>query len=644
MTNRTPVQQELIAAAKKDDEFWRYFSKQLSWEQRFKGDKKGNVHFPFITTCLFIGASFELNTGFYDDVKVQAFYAMYDEGDNNDGVTILDITKLNNVRYCFVDFEGWLNVDLNTPLSARTYLEAYQVLDDSKDNANLLRILQSFEGRPLVTTGALRETWPHGAWKDQSPTSDAYAGFHPDSTGPPDFGSLDLVDMPKSLRDQAMDRLLDVLLDSSEENASSLVAEASHLPDFVSKLRQRLALGGVALVDPSPFTLWSAEHLSTLITQLQKVSDSRRVLNMSNMPDLTEPELEMILNEYESASPFFRAVIILETPKISLDFVAKRLGNRDVYHSELFRQSLYDPRWSFDTYWDDCSWMLPALQFEAPNSISQFVWVGISSTASCEAKNRLEDGQFDWSTMKFTNHVRTLDRHEGTSINKDIDRIIYTNFLLDIPLPVGKTVQSMWRLLQFMTLGPPFNHDICFNGMARCFATTSSLDNYDYSVGPLSQTLAETRNFCNPSEVIHSSKYHYLQPGHWAIVLVQEAFNTDDQKNLDKQATERFGVSSGAKDAAPNFKPTRRSRYMLAQAVSDTESSRPRYMITDLQGYIKQALKGDSHEIEKLEGWWAKRSSRLPKGTGYYDEQDEHAILDHVYSKERFDDEVTRSW
>ncbi|KAL8645952.1 MAG: hypothetical protein Q9226_007067 [Calogaya cf. arnoldii] len=618
MTNRIPVQQELIAAAKKDDEFWRYFSKQLSWEQRFEGDKKGNVHFPFITTCLLIGASFELNTGFYGNVKVQSFYRM--------------------------------------PLSARTYLEAYH----SKDEANRFRILQSFEGRPLVTTGTLRETWPHGAWNDQSPSSDAYAGFHPDSTGPLDFGSLDLVDKPKSLRDQAMDRLLDLLLDSSEEDASILVAETSHLPDFVSKLRQRLynqasvlepsatttgllakALGGVANVDLSRFTLWRAEHLSTLVTQLQKVSDRRKVLNMSNMPDLTEYELEMILNEHESASPFIKAVIILEGPKISLDFVTKRLGNRDVYHSELFRRSLYDPRWSGDTFHDNRSRMLPALQFEAPNSISQFVWVGISSTASCDAKNRLDDDQFDWSSMKFTNHIRTLDIHEGQSFKKDIDRVIYTNFLLDIPLPVGKTVQSMWRLLQFMTSGPPFYDDVAFNAMARCFATTSSLDDCDYSVGPLSQTLTEARNYS--SKVIHSGKHHYLQPGHWAIVVVQEGFDTYDQEDLNKQATETFGVSNKAEDAVPSFKPTRRSRYMLAQAISSTEFSGPRYMITGLQGYIKHALEEDPPRIEKLEGWWAKRSSRLPKSTGYYDQEDGHTILDHVYSKERFDDEVKRS-
>lgn len=74
----------------------------------------------------------------------------YDEGYNNNGnivlpvhsnsinsheavgITILDITDLNSVRYCFVDFDGMdspREVPLHTPLDRWTYLRAYY--DDS---------------------------------------------------------------------------------------------------------------------------------------------------------------------------------------------------------------------------------------------------------------------------------------------------------------------------------------------------------------------------------------------------------------------------------------------------------------------------------------------------------------------------------
>lgn len=73
-TNRIPIQQELIAASKKDDDFW------LVGDD----DKNGHVPFPFIMTCLIIGSSFNVD-GYYHGVLVERFYMAYDEGDNNNG-------------------------------------------------------------------------------------------------------------------------------------------------------------------------------------------------------------------------------------------------------------------------------------------------------------------------------------------------------------------------------------------------------------------------------------------------------------------------------------------------------------------------------------------------------------------------------
>lgn len=77
-TNRLPIQQELIAAAKKDDGFW------LS--QTRDDDKTIQVPFPFITTCLNVGATFRAD-GDYRGVTAHPFYSAFDEGDNNDGLS-----------------------------------------------------------------------------------------------------------------------------------------------------------------------------------------------------------------------------------------------------------------------------------------------------------------------------------------------------------------------------------------------------------------------------------------------------------------------------------------------------------------------------------------------------------------------------
>ena len=60
------------------------------------------------------------------------FNTPFDGGDNNDGVTIIDVTQEADPRYCFVFFEGHDYMDnseprakMYTPLSASDYLKVY---------------------------------------------------------------------------------------------------------------------------------------------------------------------------------------------------------------------------------------------------------------------------------------------------------------------------------------------------------------------------------------------------------------------------------------------------------------------------------------------------------------------------------------
>lgn len=84
--NRMPIQQELIAASKHDEEFWVPENDVYS----------GYSPFPFIATCLIIGTSFNVD-GYFHSLSILPFGTAFDEGDNNDGksshccgVTILE--------------------------------------------------------------------------------------------------------------------------------------------------------------------------------------------------------------------------------------------------------------------------------------------------------------------------------------------------------------------------------------------------------------------------------------------------------------------------------------------------------------------------------------------------------------------------
>ncbi|KAL8656081.1 MAG: hypothetical protein Q9226_002789 [Calogaya cf. arnoldii] len=579
-------------------------------------------------TCLVTGASFSLD-GYYHGVLIEPFFMSYDGGDNNNGITIFDITEPSDVRYCFVDFLGMESereVDLNMPLTARTYLAAYPPLDDADaDEAGFLPLVESFEGRKLITLDALAETWSDGAWDTESINE----------------SNRDLADVPKpkSLRDQSMDRLLDQLLDPSKEQeqyVQGLIAEADHLHGFILSLRQRLysqaldlepsstniqllhkALEGETILDLNTFKMWSAEHLVKLV----KGNNNIKTLILSNMPDLTESELKTILSlEDSSATISIDTVVVLEAPNISLDFMTKHLGNYDVYHTELFRRALYNP---YQTIPRDQESVLPALQFDAPETPSQLVWVGIPGQLSNDPRFRLPNGtQFDWDRMKFSAQVPF-----GYNGGKE-PTISYMNILLDIPLSAAKTIQSLRRLLQYMPSFDSYFNDDIFRGAAGCFATTSVLnDDGCHSIGPLSQTLAEHNQRYRPSN-IENGKDHYLKPGHWAIVLIHEAFDAGDQAHLDRQA-------SGADDTTRTFKPLKRLRYMLAQANPLAGPSTPRFVTVDVPGYIACVVK-DPGQAEQMKAWWVRESLGLPDGTAYYDDSDAQAIVERVYSKEGF--------
>ena len=72
--NRIPLQQELIAAQRQDEDFW-----------TADDEKNSHVPFPFVATCLITGASFDPEEGYYHRVDVEPFSMEYDEGDNNNG-------------------------------------------------------------------------------------------------------------------------------------------------------------------------------------------------------------------------------------------------------------------------------------------------------------------------------------------------------------------------------------------------------------------------------------------------------------------------------------------------------------------------------------------------------------------------------
>jgi hypothetical protein len=190
--NRLPIQQELTAARRLDEEFW---TKPRSWEDF-------EVPFPFITTCLLLGASFDVKPIYNSRVTLEAFNMAFNEGDNNDGITVIDITDLTHVRYCFAFWRDWRSEGglefeeeeeeddedntwgegpRMTPLSGPMYLSAYHNAKERSKDPKLHNELQALEKQfdewDLIDTASLADTWPQGKWLTAETEAMADAGM-----------------------------------------------------------------------------------------------------------------------------------------------------------------------------------------------------------------------------------------------------------------------------------------------------------------------------------------------------------------------------------------------------------------------------------------------------------------------------------
>ncbi|KAL8988086.1 MAG: hypothetical protein Q9177_002782 [Variospora cf. flavescens] len=659
-TNRLAIQQELIAAANKSDDFWsaEALSGSVDSESNLEsecGIILSPVPFPFITTCLNIGASFSPD-GNYHVLQIHPFNGAFDNGDNEDGITIFDLTDLDSVRYCFVDFkeDSVPHLKLMTPLPARTYLEA-----------------------KLVAVGALKETWPHGDWQEnvsmigqeqyslyESPehaesniTAAGNAGIAAEKQTTARFENT-VPARIKSLRDHSMDSLLDLLLHSTHDHWD-LVAEAEIFPDFVTKLRRRLYDNAATLqpttpnidlvykvlkdefeIDISVFKKFMASDFALLIAKLR--GGNLRTLNLSNMPELTESDLQKILHMRQAplgttkvndntsvlttgSVKDCRTIILLETPKISLEFLAEHMGHYDIYHSALFRRPMY--REGSGAYFL-AKKPVKALQFAATNIVSQLVWVGTRSRQSRNSKIRLENGQFDWSTLKYSAGAYSF-------ITRDTTNLKYKNFLLDIPSPAAKIVHSLQRLMQYLSKVSYLENWPM--AAARCFATTSNLEDGGYSVGPLSTTLYED---VIEQDRVESGKDRTLMPGQWAIILVQEAFDAMNQKELDQPTLETSDDEEDGDDEEDKtcptpeegfkFRPLKRLRYAFVKALSEADPLKQHLLVPDVSGYVEDVLggtTGNTKDADRLKNWWRKQR----RYASYYKDTDMDAILGKIY-------------
>jgi len=96
------------------------------------------------------------------------FNLPFDGGGNKNGITVIDISNLEDVRYAFVDFcgmESGQEFQLMTPLSARQYLNAYYEESSGNYKSQFGQLIKDFESWNIIKVDSLTGAWPT-AWKE----------------------------------------------------------------------------------------------------------------------------------------------------------------------------------------------------------------------------------------------------------------------------------------------------------------------------------------------------------------------------------------------------------------------------------------------------------------------------------------------
>lgn len=158
-----------MKAEKLQDEDWNV---DLDWHAK--------PMFPFVTTCLVIGASVDLANGMISNATPLQWNMEFDRGDNNDGVTILDISQPKSVRYCFVVFGRYVYEatesdegdeepnkykGVMTPLRGAEYLGIYY--KEKKWTSEMKASVASLDRVSLIPVSALNEAWPRPNWSSR---------------------------------------------------------------------------------------------------------------------------------------------------------------------------------------------------------------------------------------------------------------------------------------------------------------------------------------------------------------------------------------------------------------------------------------------------------------------------------------------
>ncbi|KAK0242739.1 hypothetical protein EDD85DRAFT_300916 [Armillaria nabsnona] len=255
------------------------------------------------------------------------------EGDNNDGITVIDVSDPLKPAYCFVSVNGLEaagDVPDMTPLSAEQYVRAYYPKEDGPKDASVQKVIGALADESLVTLRMLAQAWP-GEYKDNSESNDVDESQEPHNTA----AASDLV---PSLVDLTLGTALEQGISAGDtahlENLvwqpgkapliNAVLQKQDPFPDAGVSLLTQVVLQNPKVVDLSDFSLTTDQLVSVLSTVKKDIA----TLKLSGNPNVTIVTVKAVLTDCLALT----RLVLLDTSVEAVDLQTLFKSNPEIFY------------------------------------------------------------------------------------------------------------------------------------------------------------------------------------------------------------------------------------------------------------------------------------------------------------------------
>lgn len=346
--------------------------------------------------------------------------------DNNDGITVLDITEMDNIRYAFISIPGSEHDERTErliPLDADKYMQAYTLayeseeseldsdLDDEDEDeygrrdSDLEKFWRESDERtmiadiPLIDLKALQSAWPEIDWY-QDILQLENAATSPVPPPSPQRGTL-------TLRETTMRETIMAGLEDDPADLSWL-SEAERLPDFVGTVFSMLQKEPSLIHKPSglavlkrllrekasiDLSFFSTMTTSQVLDFMKDVTFDGVILTLPQLNDIDVGEVDALLS-----SENIRELHMGDTPNVPLQQILDLLSGKGLElftHPDLYRLAIEVPEKHAEPVDDEKLFPEYPTGTQAGYPVTQILY--LRQIVGSYPRERLNSGVLKWS-------------------------------------------------------------------------------------------------------------------------------------------------------------------------------------------------------------------------------------------------------